>query len=291
MISQQKPAITYGWLRAVLALIFFILLYVLLILGFNSIYKQLAGHNFRSDSSQGALLLAALIINGCFFLTAYLFRKFIDRKSFMSEGFRWSSAYARTGLFTALFVIVGGTAFLLLFGYLHFTVVTFTLYPFLINIFIFILVAFGEEIFFRGYLLNNLMQNMHKWVALIISAIFFMLMHLDNPGAAITFLPVLSVFIGGILFGINYIYTKNLWFGICLHFLWNFLQGPVLSYDVSGTPVTGIFKHSLSGSSFITGGVFGFEGSAVCVCLSVVSIITLVAFYERKMQQQFTGNR
>jgi membrane protease YdiL (CAAX protease family) len=183
------------------------------------------------------------------------------------------------GILTGVAVVGLGTFTLWFIGDLKFLGAGFEPAVFLLNLLIFGLVAFGEELFFRGYLLNNLLQSLNKWLALGISAVFFMLLHLQNAGASASLLPVLSVFTGGVLFGIAYVFTKNLWFGIALHFTWNFLQGPVLGYDVSGTSARPIFHQTITGSPVITGGVFGFEGSAVCILLSVIAIAVLISIF------------
>jgi len=284
MDTLQKPLIAYGWLRAILCFIFFIIIYVLL----SAIAGPLLHHKSGGDASQffaagsmGNLFLMVLIVNFSFFLSAWLFRKFIDKKTFFSLGFQWEARFVRTGLLTALGVIGIGSFLLWLIGDLKFIGAQFDLASFMFNLLLFLIVATGEELFFRGYILNNLLQSFNKWIALAASALLFMLVHLQNPGATESLLPILSAFIGGILFGINYVYTKNLWYGICLHFTWNYLQGPILGYDVSGTTSKPILIHTLSGPPLITGGVFGYEGSLFCVLLSALAIAILVWRYGR----------
>jgi membrane protease YdiL (CAAX protease family) len=129
-------------------------------------------------------------------------------------------------------------------------------------------VAFMEELVFRGYLLNNLMQSVNKWLALLITALLFAVVHISNPD--VTILPVLNVFVAGLLLGINYIYTKNLWFSIFFHFIWNVFQGPVLGYEVSGFDMPFILEQNLEGPALLTGGEFGFEGSIICLLLIIL---------------------
>jgi membrane protease YdiL (CAAX protease family) len=163
------------------------------------------------------------------------------------------------------------------FRFLYFTGIDLNLGDLLISLFLFILVAFTEEIAFRGYILNNLLQSMNKWVALSISAIAFALFHATNPGAGV--LPVLNILVAGFLLGINYIYTRNLWFGIFLHFTWNFFQGPILGFEVSGYASPGVLQQTLKGSDLVTGGEFGFEGSVVCLFINLAAVILLGAYY------------
>ena len=145
----------------------------------------------------------------------------------------------------------------------------------------FILVAFVEEIIVRGYVLSNLMESMNRWLALFISAVFFSIMHSGNPD--ITLMALLNIFVAGVLLGVNYIYTKNLWFAIFFHFAWNFFQGTIIGYHVSGLSIdTGLFEIYINGPDEITGGLFGFEGSAFALILQVIAIISLAMYYENR---------
>jgi membrane protease YdiL (CAAX protease family) len=133
---------------------------------------------------------------------------------------------------------------------------------------------------FRGYILNNLMESMNKWMALGISAALFMMAHGTNPG--ITFIAAINLFLAGLLLGINFIHTRNIWFAVCFHFSWNFFQGPVLGYEVSGLPLQSVLQPSLQGAWYITGGSFGLEGSFVATGLFLLALLLLYATYEKR---------
>lgn len=237
------PLLKYGWLRA--------LLYSLVIYGIMT--------GLEKYFLQAAGILAI----------TYLFRKYLDNQSFFSLGFRWSgySKDASLGFFSAIAILGIGTLILVLQGYLSFTGVGYQ-NEILQTVIFLIVVAFVEEILFRGYLLNNLMQSMNRWVALPITALLFTLAHSGNTGVNI--LPILNVFVAGIFLGLYYIYAKNLWFCILFHFGWNVLQGPVLGYEVSGFVLTSILKQDLEGPTELTGGAFGFEGSVICLALILI---------------------
>jgi hypothetical protein len=83
-------------------------------------------------------------------------------------------------------------------------------------------VAVVEETLFRGYVLKNFMESFNKYAALIISSGLFSSMHYFNLDFDL--FSFFSLFLAGILFGISYIYTKNLWFPIALHLSWNLFQ-------------------------------------------------------------------
>ena len=169
-------------------------------------------------------------------------------------------------------------------GHLAITGFGFAPAPILLQMALMIVVAFTEEIMFRGYLLNNLMHSMNKWVALGVSALLFALVHLDNPD--ITWVAFINVLLAGLVLGANYVYTRNLWYSIAFHFIWNFFQGAVLGYDVSGFKLPGIFSQVLTGRDFITGGKFGFEGSFVCFVLLLITAIVFYFVFERKYSPQ-----
>jgi membrane protease YdiL (CAAX protease family) len=155
----------------------------------------------------------------------------------------------------------------------------------LTGLLLFIIVSFTEEIAFRGYILHNLMQSMNKWYALVLSSIPFALVHIQNPGVAeANYIPIIYIFFAGLLLGINYLYTKNLWFGIALHFSWNFFQGPILGYDVSGFSSAALLQQTQKGPALLTGGEFGFEGSVLCLALSVLAIFLLSSYYSKQQQ-------
>jgi uncharacterized protein len=143
-----------------------------------------------------------------------------------------------------------------------------------------LLVAVSEELVFRGYLLHNLLQSTNKWVALLISSALFAGIHLGNPDVGI--LPIIEIFVGGLMLGINYIFTRNLWFGIALHFAWNFFQGPVFGFDVSGVPLPSLMQQDVNGPTWLTGGAFGLEGSVLALVLNGLLTAMLARIYQRQ---------
>jgi len=215
-------------------------------------------------------------------LTTSVFRRFVDRRSFASLGFAWAGfqKHAWAGFFTAIAMLGIGTIVLSLTHILNFTGVQVDVEYVIINLGLMLFVAIGEELVFRGYILNNLMESTDKWIALLVSAVLFALVHSANPGANI--LPILEVFLGGLMLGINYIYTKNLWFSIFLHFAWNFFQGPVLGYKVSGMELEPMVQQNINGPEWLTGGAFGFEGSILSMVLSIIVVVWLARVYEKK---------
>jgi len=210
-------------------------------------------------------------------------RKKVDGLSIYSLGFQWKGfgVNALVGIGVAVGIIGVGTILLSTGGNLTFKGMNFDSLNFSVSTLFFILVAFVEEIIVRGYVLSNLMESMNRWLALFISAVFFSIMHSGNPD--ITLMALLNIFVAGVLLGVNYIYTKNLWFAIFFHFAWNFFQGTIIGYHVSGLSIdTGLFEIYINGPDEITGGLFGFEGSAFALILQVIAIISLAMYYENR---------
>ncbi len=144
---------------------------------------------------------------------------------------------------------------------------------------VFMLVAVGEEMIFRGYVLNNLLYSFDKRTALMVSAIVFALFHSLNP--SVSWISILNIFAGGILLGAIYLHRKNIWMPIGFHFAWNFVQGPILGYPVSGLNFPSIFSQSASGSEILHGGSFGFEGSVIQFAVCTLGMLWL-SFIKQK---------
>ncbi len=287
---MQKPLISHGWLRALLFAAIYVVStiaagFIVVMLVF--LFKLIQDNGTVTFTSVrevfGKMLWMVVCVNTLgAFASVWLARKFVDKQSFFSLGFAWKGFenHAYTGLFGAIAMLSTGTIILLLLKYLSFTDINFDGITLLNGAAMMAFVAFAEEIVFRGYLLNNLMQSMNKWVALAITAVVFAAMHLGNPGMGI--FSFFEILIAGIMLGVNYIYTKNLWFGILLHFVWNFMQGPILGYEVSGVNLTPVLHQSLNGPTVLTGGSFGFEGSILSTLLNLIFIAVLVFVYEKQ---------
>ncbi len=281
--NNTKPLITTGWARALV----FVFLYisVLLAAGFGLIFLFKSNGLGMDKIPSDPRFLFASITASCLisFVLVWLFRKMVDRASFISLGFetRQMTGHAAVGFFLGILLLCMGTILLVATGFLHWTDINFNAKDLFLSMGLMILVAFSEELVFRGYILQNLLDSIGKWPALLISALSFALAHSANPGFSL--LAALNIFLAGILLGINYIYTRNLWYAILLHFSWNYFQGPILGYDVSGQNLQSLFQHEVKGSIWITGGSFGLEGSLITTGLFIVAIGLMAFVYKKKL--------
>lgn len=144
------------------------------------------------------------------------------------------------------------------------------------------LVALFEEILMRGYILGHLLHTrLNKFLSLFISAALFAFLHIFNP--EIAFLPMINLVLAGMLLGASYLYTRNLCFPLSLHFFWNWIQGPVLGYQVSGNNfMSTMLKLHIPEENVLNGGAFGFEGSLICTVLMIVCTILIVWWGEKR---------
>jgi len=176
-------------------------------------------------------------------------------------------------------LIAIGFLILFILGYLSVDGFSFPLGTIVLYFMLFVVVSLHEEIMMRGYVLNNLMQSMNRYVALSFSSVIFMSIHLLNPN--ISFLSVVNLFLAGIVLGIYYIHKPNLWLPIGMHLTWNFFQGPIFGFEVSGIETKSIIDQSISGNEIITGGAFGFEGSV----LATISITIMIVYLDKKYKK------
>lgn len=266
---NKKPLIKHGWLRVVIFVILIAAPGAFLHLPMTQAYVPGYIKEFFDTSTQKfpMLFLSYLGTNGFMLVLAFLFCQFVDRRSFLGIGFDWREyeADAWTGFFAGINLLATGTLILMLTGTISFSLILPNFVQLLYSILFFILVAFVEEIVCRGYIQRNLMLSIPPSHALIVSALIYAALHLTNPSIGIV--PLANLFIAGLLFGINYMYTQNLWYGIFLHFSWNLVQGPLFGYPVSGLGISSFIQQSLNGPDYITGGNYGFEGSAIAAAL------------------------
>lgn len=127
---------------------------------------------------------------------------------------------------------------------------------------IFILVGWQEELSARGYQLINLADGLNLFWGVIFSSIIFAVLHMSNPN--FSFNALLGLFVSGLFLAYGYLATRQLWLSIGLHIGWNFFEGTVLGFEVSG--VAGwprLIYQTVNGNPFITGGKFGPEAGLI----------------------------
>lgn len=146
-------------------------------------------------------------------------------------------------------------------------------------------VAIFEETLLRGIIFRIVEEKLGSYIALLISAIIFGVLHLANPNSSIVAATCIAIF-AGLLLGAAYIYTRNLWFPIAIHFTWNFMQSGIFGAITSGNEKTSsLLTTQITGSKLITGGDFGPEATIQATLFGLIAAIILL--YLNKKQNKF----
>ncbi len=288
---KKNPVFKQGWLRVLLFGICFFIVTLLLaipaVLAIAGTSPQQLKDNLLPTLSGlltgNYLWLLVLLEFATSLASVCIFRFFIDRRSFISLGWdlQGFTSEALTGLFIGPALLGLTSVLLLLSGHLEWTDIVWDPSSLFISFGLMALIAFSEELVFRGYILSNLLKSFpNKYIALAISALLFACFHISNPG--IHTLAFANLFLAGLLLGINYIYTKNLWFSFVFHLSWNFFQGPILGFKVSGLTLPSLLVAEPKGDLFLTGGDFGLEGSILNTLISFTSVLILAWAFEKK---------
>jgi uncharacterized protein len=223
-------------------------------------------------------------------LTVWLAGRFLDRRHFSDFGLRLNrawwldfgfglllGAFLMTGVFLVEFsagwVTVAGT-FEAMSGGGFFPAI-------LAPVVFFLCVGFYEELSSRGYQLTNIAEGLNfpgvgargaVLLAWVLSSAVFGVLHLANPNASAV--STLNIAFAGLLLGAGYVLTGQLAIPIGLHITWNFFQGNVFGFPVSGIGTIGatFVETKQGGPDLFTGGVFGPEAGLLGVGAMIVGI-------------------
>ena len=150
----------------------------------------------------------------------------------------------------------------------------------------FVCVGIYEELFSRGYQLRNLAEGLNLkqlnprkalLLAYLISSSVFGMLHLFNPNASLV--STLSLIFAGLFLGLGYLLTGNLAISIGLHITWNFFEGNVFGFQVSGVPAGASFITIQQGGPILwTGGAFGPEAGLVSLVGIALGCLVILAW-------------
>ena len=268
-----------GWLKSLLFIpllvfsqIFGVL--VLLLLGYD--LTEISS-NVMNESVMIVIEYSGLFI---VIIMIWLFMKFIDKQPLIEIGFQTQGRLKEInyGILFGLFIMSFAFVFLSAIGEIVFLSYSLDFNQILLSIALFIGVSFFEEIIFRGYMLKNLLESFNPFVALLISSLFFSLIHASNPN--VTSLGLCNIFLAGIFLGVSYVFTKNLWFPIALHFSWNFFQA-MFGFKVSGLDSYSIIEFMIPYNNMINGGEFGFESSILSIIVLFIGTIIIWNYFKK----------
>jgi membrane protease YdiL (CAAX protease family) len=187
------------------------------------------------------------------------------------------------GLMTLIFWSEWALGWITVTEYLHTTVpnATFAI-AILQPIFLFIAVGINEELLSRGYHLRNLAEGFNVAaqrprlaiiIAWILSSLIFGLLHILNPNS--TWVSTFALMLAGIFLGLGYVLTGRLGLPVGLHITWNFFQGSVYGFRVSGNDLsdTALIAIQQTGPALWTGGAFGPEAGLIGIVAILLGLL------------------
>ena len=149
------------------------------------------------------------------------------------------------------------------------------------SFFSFLVVAVGEEVLFRGIIFRMIDERWGTAAALIVSALIFGFVHIMNDNATVWSSVAIAVE-AGLLLGAAYKWAGNLWLPIGIHWAWNFFQGPIFGFAVSGNGTSSLIKPVIEGSEWLTGGTFGAEASIPAFVLGLAFAVLFLMAKKRR---------
>lgn len=264
-LSSEEIRLRAGWRLLGQALIMALSVAILGSLG-NYLLGLLADISFA-----GLLLFSALITSLAITFAVFVARRLLDRRTFTSLGLLANRqalidllfGFALTGLMMGLIYLVEWT-----FDWLE--VDSFAWQAenggsmtasILVMLAVFFLVSWQEELLSRGYWLQNLSDGLNRSLGVLLSSAIFALIHLFNPN--LSWLAFLGLFLSGLFLAYGYLRTQQLWLPIGLHLGWNFFEGIVFGFPVSGNYTYQLIRQTTTGPELITGGAFGPEAGLI----------------------------
>lgn len=141
----------------------------------------------------------------------------------------------------------------------------------------------AEELVARVFIYQKLRKDFPKWpiIAILGNGLFFLLIHVGNPG--VTFSALFLLMVVSIMYSLVVYYFDSIWIPIVAHTTWNFTQNIILGLPNSGIvfPIS-IFKLDASNNNFAFDSTFGIEGSILAIVLNIVVCVGLYYFGKKK---------
>ncbi len=219
-------------------------------------------------------------------VSVFLARRFLDRRSFASLGLelKRSAVVDLLAGIAITFVMMGGIflgeSWL---GWLKFKAFAWQIdsaptavMNTLLFLLLFVVVGWNEELLFRGYHLQTILSGTNLFWGAVVSSLIFGLAHLGNPNA--TWVSAAGIFFAGLFFALAYIRTGQLWLPIGIHIGWNFFEGVVFGFPVSGLDIYPLSRITVTGPVLWTGGAFGPEAGLIVLPALVTGALLILLY-------------
>lgn len=282
MADSRNPLVKDGRLRPLLRVLLGLLIIVfcvmVLTIAFGYITVLMASTGLISERT---VRNAALIIQGFGVIAGIMVaRRLIDRRTVVALGLQWNPSAGRELVFGI--VLGAGLQMLILIlmflmGWASIGPGRFSAGSMLWPLFLFVVVAFYEELLMRGYIMQNVAEGLGMPAAVLISSLFFGALHLANPGSSA--IAAVNIAVTGVFLAAGYLVTRSLYLPIGIHLAWNFFEGPVFGFPVSGLDSwpTLLATH-VSGPAMWTGGSFGPEAGLLGLVAVLVGLATIIIY-------------
>ena len=228
-------------------------------------------------SSSATLIVAAATVIGTI-VSVWIMQRFFHGPSLLDLGLRLRPGWISDtviGLMLGPVMFLAILLILLAAGWASIEPGTIGVMGLLTAFVTYVLVAFSEEVFARGWIFLVLERGRGTRAAVIGSAGIFAALHAFNPGFGLT--ALLGLFLAGLLFAQAYVVTRQLWLPIFFHLSWNFSEGPLFGFPVSGMTSEGLLTVVPTGPEVITGGPFGPEAGLIVIVGMAIASATLYA--------------
>jgi len=277
-LSPDEPRLRAGWRLLIQTLLLFILGTVIVLA--SSFLGRLNG------TLLWAQIINFIIITG----SVYMARRWLDKRSFESLGLKIDrhtfldilAGIAITFLQMGfIYVVMLGLGWLTFEGFAWnfdpINVVISSVITFFIS---FIFVGWNEELLSRGYHLQTIASGLNLFWGVIISSAVFGLLHIFNPNA--TWVSAAGIFFAGVYLAYGYLRTKQLWLSIGLHIGWNFFEGVVFGFPVSGLDIYALTRTKVHGPEIWTGGAFGPEAGLIVLPSLILGAFFIYIYTRRR---------
>jgi uncharacterized protein len=150
--------------------------------------------------------------------------------------------------------------------------------------------ALAEELAFRGYPFQRLVDAIGPTGAILAMSMLFSAIHAFNP--SVSRLGLANTVLIGVLFSIAFLLTRSLWLVWGMHFGWNFMLGVVAGLPVSGlTTFAVVLRGKTQGPVWLTGGDYGIEGSLNATLVILLGMLVLVPLLWRTKRTSLGTDR
>lgn len=262
-LSPEEPRLRAGWRLLAQTILFFIFILI-----FGIPFGILALF-LRTD--QGLLVILQFVELLATTGSIFLVRIFLDRRSISSLGLKLNRrTVADLVIGIAIPFVMMGLVYWLEWslGWLTFEGFAWETENIgkvalnLLGMFLFfVFVGWDEELLFRGYYLQTIASGLNPAWGVFLSSVIFGLAHLSNPSAG--WASAAGIFFAGLFMAYAYLRTGQLWLSIGLHIGWNFFEGPVFGFPVSGLGFFQMTRIAVEGPELWTGGAFGPEAGLI----------------------------